>query len=83
MEETLQELIEMSDEELIERHDKLAKRTVVGSSYYLDEYHRRFQQRQTETMLKLTTQLKWLTVLIAGFTIASFIFLAYSFTQNC
>jgi hypothetical protein len=54
MSETLAELRSLSDDDLIRRHDELAKRTAVGTNHYLQELSRRDQDRQTRAMLQYT-----------------------------
>ncbi len=51
------ELKEISDEEIIKRHDSAAKNTSVGISYYLEELYRREQGRQIENIIKSTEQM--------------------------
>ena len=55
----LAELQELSDDEVIKRYDKIAKHTQVGAQYYMDELNRRYQERQTDSMLRFT---KWISV---------------------
>jgi len=54
MAETLAELRKLSDEEVIERHDALAKNTQPGTAHYLAEIARRDQDRPTRTINRLT-----------------------------
>ena len=65
---TLSDLRNLTDDELVERHDIQAKSTVVGIQYYLDELNRRNQERQTESMLRFT---KWITVMTVVITVAT------------
>ena len=55
----LAELQELSDDEVTKRYDKIAKHTQVGTQYYMDELNRRYQERQTDSMLRFT---KWISV---------------------
>ena len=54
MAHSLYDLLNLTDDEVVRRHDDQAKTTVVGTQYYLDELNRRYQKRQTEAMLRLT-----------------------------
>jgi hypothetical protein len=62
MAKTISELRELSDEQLVEEHDRTATNTVVGISYYLDEIERRRIDRQQQQMLRLTWVVTVLTV---------------------
>jgi len=73
MANTLKELREMSDEQLIIEHDNLANRTQVGLNYYLDELNRREQNKQTEAMLSYTRRMFWFTVTVAILTVINVI----------
>ncbi len=61
---SLKELRAMSDDQLIEKHDALAKDTGVGTQHFLDEVARREQSRQTETMLSYTRWITWMTIIV-------------------
>lgn len=65
---TYRELRKMSDEELIDQHDKESKYTVVGTSYYLEELARRDSQRVNDSMLRCT---KWITAMTAIMLLAT------------
>ncbi len=65
------ELRRMSDDELIAEHDKIAPSTDPGVQYYIDELARRNQSRQTETMVKYTRLIGWLTFAVTIFTIVN------------
>jgi hypothetical protein len=69
--ETIAKLRELSDEELVRRHDDHAAQTVVGTAHYLTELGRRDQQRATDTMLRYTRAITWMTVVITIATIVS------------
>jgi len=78
MSELLKDLRVLSDEEIIDRHDRLAESTQVGVNHYLREIVRRDQDRQTKAMLNFTKWITIMTVAIMIFTIvnvASTIFL--------
>lgn len=70
MSESLKELRALSDEELIENHDNVAKHTQVGVDHYLREIARRDQDGQTRAMLGYT---KWITILTIVITILTVI----------
>ena len=65
---SLSDLRNLSDDELVKRHDDQAKTTVVGTQYYQDELNRRSQDRQTKAMLRLT---KWIVAMTAVVTVAT------------
>lgn len=69
MSELLKDLRSLSDEEIIERHDREAERTVATTNHYLSEIVRRDQARQTVSMLSHTKSIKRMTVAITVFTI--------------
>ena len=68
MSETVEQLRALTDEELVRRHDHHAQRTVVGTQHYLDELNRRYQERQTASMLRFT---KWITIMTIIITVAT------------
>jgi len=68
---TITELRALSDEQLIEQHDQLAKNTVVGISYYLSELERRQVERQGRLMLRLTWVVTVLTVINVAAVVVS------------
>ncbi len=70
MAETIAELRVLSDEELIERHDRHASSVQVATAHYLNELHRRDQRRVSETIIKLT---RWITAMTAVITVATII----------
>ncbi len=70
---SLTELRAMSDDELIEKHDLLAKNTIVGTQHFLDEVARREQSKQTEAMLSYTRRITWMTVVITLATIINLV----------
>lgn len=65
---SLSDLRNLTDHELVESHDVQARTTVVGTQYYLDELNRRYQERQTNAMLRFT---KWITVMTVVITLAT------------
>ncbi|MDP9357182.1 MAG: hypothetical protein M3R02_18230 [Chloroflexota bacterium] len=58
----------MSDEQLVAAHDRLAKDTVLGISYFLDELRRRAADRQTQRMVELTMAIERLTRVVTLLT---------------
>jgi hypothetical protein len=66
-----QQLLEMSDDELIAIHDRLAENTVLGVNYFLEELRRRALDRQTQRLVELTVAIKRLTWVITALTIVS------------
>jgi hypothetical protein len=62
MAKTIAELRSLSDDELIEQHDKLAASTQVGTRFYLAELERRQVDRQNRLMIGLTVAIFSLTV---------------------
>ena len=71
MSETLQELRLMPVGDLIARHDSLAGNTVVGTSHYLAEIHRRDNERVTNAMLRLTRWIFIMTIVVTASTIVN------------
>ena len=65
---SLSYLRNLTDDELVEKHDHQAKSTVVGTQYFIDELNRRYQVRQTDAMLRLT---KWITAMTVVITFAT------------
>lgn len=68
---SLKELRSLTDEQLIEEHDNCAASTVNHIHYFLEEIKRRDQNRQTETIIKYTRIMTWLTVFIAVLTVVN------------
>ena len=64
MSESVAELKKLSDEELVERHDKQAQHTQVGIKFYLDELRGRENARLSRSVEKMTRAILWLTVII-------------------
>lgn len=72
MSETLSELRQkLTDDELIKRHDAIAKSTMVGTQHYLDELARRDAQRTADAMLRLTKIITALTIVMAVLTVVN------------
>jgi hypothetical protein len=76
MSETLEQLRTLSDDELVQRHDKHANNTGVGTKHYLDELDRRSRERSAQaaeqlardavTLARRTYQLTWASVSLAA-----------------
>ena len=64
------DLQNLTNDELVKRHDEQAKTTVVGTQYYQDELNRRSQDRQTRAMLRFT---KWIMGMTAAVTVATIV----------
>ena len=74
MAETYQELKKLSDEELIESYDRLAKGIDFLDDFHLKELFRRYQERQTKWIMRMTIAITFLTALNVG------VFLWYVFS---
>lgn len=72
----IETLRSMSDEQLIQEHDKVAIHSQTGVSYYLEELSRRKFERQNETMLSYTKSIKFMTCVV---TIATLVNLLLTF----
>ena len=68
---SLSDLRNLTDDELVEKHDYQAETTVIGIQYFLDELNRRQQERQTRAMLRFTTWITIMTIVITLATLAS------------
>lgn len=76
MAESVETLRGLSDDDLVRRHDRLAKDTVRGTRMYLDELDRRSRERsavaaenlaqEAVRLARRTYRLTWATVLLAG-----------------
>jgi hypothetical protein len=75
---TWAELQQSSDIELITEHDKEAQNVRPPLSYYLEEMRFRHLNRHSETILKYTKHVKWMTVIITFATIINVIVLIIS-----
>ncbi len=70
MAETLEQLRNLREEELVRLHDQRAKRTEVGTAHYLQELARRDSQELNRTMVRLTWVITFLTAVNVAATIA-------------
>ncbi len=71
MAETIAELHALTDGALIRKHDEKAGSTYVHTKHYLDELNRRYQRRQTDSMLGLTRCITALTFVVTFATIVN------------
>lgn len=61
MAETIRELRDLDDDQVIARHDERATSTVVGTSHYLAELERLDSERTNQRVLSLTEQMRDMT----------------------
>ena len=54
------ELLKLSDDELIKQYDATAAHTSVGLNYYTEEIARRRTEKSDKLMVRLTT---WITIM--------------------
>lgn len=71
-----EELLALSDEDLVNRYNAEATNTVVGTAFYLDELSRRQSARESSRMLKATQTMRTLTWAIFVLTIANVVMVA-------
>jgi len=64
MAHSLRELRSLPDDELIIRHDHAAESTTTGVSYYLNELARRETDRATQTMLRCTYAITFMSAVM-------------------
>ena len=76
-----QQLLQMSDDELIAAHDKVAQSTQLGVNYYLEELRRRAAAKETARIVAMTEEIRRLTFLVAGLTALNTAFVIASFLQ--
>jgi hypothetical protein len=62
MAENYERLRAMSEEELIQAHDRQAQNMATGLDWYLAELHRRDESAKTRTMVRLTWVIAALTL---------------------
>lgn len=66
-----EQIVRLSEEELISRYNVLATHTVVGTSFYIEELARRQTLRDSARMLQLTVTITTLTRSIFALTIVN------------
>ena len=71
MAQSLAQLRALTDEEVVRSYDQQAQTTQVGLQHWSDELNRRYQERQTDSMIGFTRQIKWMTVVITVATLAN------------
>lgn len=74
--ERISYLRKMTDAQLEAQYDGIAATTQVGLNHYLTEINRRNQERQTETMLGYTRQIRGMTRVITILTLVNVVFVA-------
>ena len=70
----LKELAKLSDKDVAERYDKDASSLAPGPSFYLNELTRRFQERHTKSISRLSVRIAWMTLIMTICTILNTIF---------
>ena len=68
--ETWAELTKLSEEEMIRKHDELAKRIVVGTAHYLEELRYRRAAHISQDIECFT---KWICVMTVVITLATIV----------
>lgn len=71
------ELKNTPDSEIIRLHDESALHTCVGVSHYLEELHRREQDKSTQTMVDCTVKITYMTaamLLMTGIMVVGMFF---------
>jgi hypothetical protein len=71
MAESIAQLRQISDTDLIQRHDSLAQSTAVGTAHYLAELGRRDQQKISDEMLRFTLEMDKMTRRITFLTVVT------------
>lgn len=66
-----EQVVRLSDEELISRYNALATHTSVGTGFYIEELARRQTLRDSARMLRLTDTITTLTRSIFALTIVN------------
>ena len=69
MAHTWAELMALSDEQVVDEHDRKAQHTEVGLNAYREELTRRATERATAEIVRLTRRLRDLTRAIAALTV--------------
>ena len=72
------ELESLSDQDLIDRYNRAAEHTVVGTGFYREEITRRENSAQTERVLLLTKTMHHMTIAITFLTIVNVILVGYT-----
>ncbi len=69
MAETLKELNNLTDEELIERHNQAVKNSEFLDDFYLRVLNWRYQERHTTSIKRLTVVITIMTAVVLAATI--------------
>ncbi len=73
MARSIKEMMEMSDEKLNAEYEKVTAGNAPGLEFYHDEYVRRKQDKQTQTLIRFTKYITWLTYVVTVTTIVNLI----------
>ena len=77
MAETIKELNHLTDEELVELHDRTVRNTEFLDDFYLRVLNWRRQERQTKQIRNLTWVITFLTLVVTIATVINVWILAY------
>jgi len=66
-----EDLLALSDSDLVKEHDQRAGATVVGINYYLDELRHRRMEKHSRIILRYTREIKWLTIIVTLATLVN------------
>lgn len=69
MAHSISELRTLSEKQLIEEHDELARSTIVGTNHYLAELARRDQQKTNAELLQHSRAMTRMTIMITVLTL--------------
>jgi len=72
------ELKNLSKEELIDIYDAKTKNTVVGTRHYLEEIERRVRHEENRRMVRMTRQMRNMTIGILVLTVLNVFFILLS-----
>ena len=75
---SVKELKELTEAELIVRHDKAGQSTQVGVNYYLDELRSRQMATYANRMDRLTRGIFWMTLVVTLATCINVVIFAWS-----
>jgi CHASE3 domain sensor protein len=82
MAESLAQLKKMTDEELVEQHDRHAQSTMVGTGHYLAELRSRENERLSASVEKITKYIFWLTCVMAVATLVQLVLALLTFAST-
>jgi hypothetical protein len=69
MPKSFREIKNTSDEQLIKEYDEIAKTTVFGTFFYLDEIRARENSKVSASVEKFTKWVFWLTFVVTASTV--------------